>query len=135
VRVSVAYAEPEHQQWLELDVPEGTTAERAVRLSGILERFPHLTLEDKELGIFSKPVPPDRVLREGDRVEVYRPLKADPKKARVRQGPPASGRAGRYPGEGPGRGDGEGPGDGPGAGGESGSGDGSGPGGEPGAGD
>lgn len=85
MRVSVAYAEPGHQEWLEVEVPEGTTAEGAVRLSGIRERFPHLTLEDKELGVFSKPVPRDRVLREGDRVEIYRPLRADPKKARTRQ--------------------------------------------------
>lgn len=127
MRVSVAYAEPDHQEWLELDVPEGTTAERAVRLSGILERFPQLTLKDKELGIFSKPVPPNRVLREGDRVELYRPLKADPKKARVRQTPGAGPGVGEGDGDGDGDGDGAGSGDGSGVGGESGPGDGSGP--------
>ncbi len=85
MQISVAYAEPDHQEWIELEAPEGTTAEEAVRMSGILEKFPHLSLEGKRLGVFGKPVKNDRVLREGDRVEIYRPLRADPKQARTRK--------------------------------------------------
>ncbi|MFA9461678.1 RnfH family protein [Thiohalorhabdus methylotrophus] len=85
MQVSVAYAEPDHQEWVEFEAPEGVTAEQAVRMSGILEKFPHLELEGKKLGIFGKPVKNDQELREGDRVEVYRPLQADPKKARTRK--------------------------------------------------
>ncbi|HKJ71976.1 MAG TPA: RnfH family protein [Gammaproteobacteria bacterium] len=85
MQISVAYAEPEHQEWVEFEAPEGITAEEAVRMSGILEKFPHLDISDKRLGVFSKPVKGDHVLREGDRVEIYRPLQADPKKARTRK--------------------------------------------------
>ena len=85
MQISVAYAEPDHQEWVEFEAPEGITADEAVRMSGILEKFPHLDIADKKLGVFSKPVKGDHVLREGDRVEIYRPLQADPKKARTRK--------------------------------------------------
>jgi hypothetical protein len=85
MQVSVAYAEPDHQEWIEFEAPEGITAQAAVEMSGIMDKFPDLTLEGKKLGIFGKPVKADQVLREGDRVEIYRPLKADPKKARTRK--------------------------------------------------
>jgi hypothetical protein len=85
MQISVAYAEPDHQEWIEFEAPEGITAEEAVRMSGILEKFPHLDISDKKLGVFAKPVKGDHVLREGDRVEIYRPLQADPKKARTRK--------------------------------------------------
>jgi len=85
MQISVAYAEPDHQEWIEFEAPEGITAEEAVRMSGIQDKFPSLDLSDKKLGVFSKPVKGDHVLREGDRVEIYRPLKADPKKARTRK--------------------------------------------------
>mgnify|MGYP000550659476 CR=1 FL=1 len=85
MQISVAYAEPDHQEWLEFEAPEGITAETAVHMSGILDKFPHLDITDKKLGVFGKPVKRDYVLREGDRVEIYRPLQADPKKARTRK--------------------------------------------------
>ncbi|KPV41661.1 hypothetical protein AN478_00830 [Thiohalorhabdus denitrificans] len=91
MQVSVAYAEPDHQEWVEFEAPEGITAEEAVRMSGILEKFPHLELEGKKLGVFGKPVKDDQELREGDRVEIYRPLQADPKKARTRKRKSAEG--------------------------------------------
>jgi hypothetical protein len=67
---------------LRLKVPSGTTAEEAVQRSGILEQYPELDLSRSKLGIFAKVVPNPRVLREGDRVEIYRPLLADPKAVR-----------------------------------------------------
>jgi len=82
IPVEVAYALPERQTLLRLEVPDGTTAEEAIRRSGILERHPHIDLATNKIGIFAKPVPLSRVLRAGDRVEIYRPLIADPKAVR-----------------------------------------------------
>ena len=82
IAVEVAYALPDRQTLLRLEVPEGTTVEEAIRRSGILERHPEIDLEGSKIGIFAKPVPASRVLREGDRVEIYRPLIADPKAVR-----------------------------------------------------
>lgn len=82
IPVEVAYALPERQTLLRLEVPEGTTAEEAIRRSGILERHPEIDLGVNKIGIFAKPVAGNRVLRAGDRVEIYRPLIADPKAVR-----------------------------------------------------
>jgi putative ubiquitin-RnfH superfamily antitoxin RatB of RatAB toxin-antitoxin module len=82
IPVEVAYARPERQTLLRLMVPEGTTAEEAIRRSGILERHPEIDLGVNKIGVFAKPVPGSRVLRAGERVEIYRPLIADPKAVR-----------------------------------------------------
>lgn len=82
ILVEVAYALPEQQLILELMVPEGTTAEQAVQQSGITGKFPEIDLTQNKLGIFGKLVKGDTVLRERDRVEIYRPLIADPKEVR-----------------------------------------------------
>ena len=80
--VEVAYALPERQTILELRVEEGTTALEAARQSGIAEKYDGIDLENDKLGIFGKAVSPGQVLRTGDRVEIYRPLIADPKEVR-----------------------------------------------------
>jgi putative ubiquitin-RnfH superfamily antitoxin RatB of RatAB toxin-antitoxin module len=82
INVEVAYALPHEQAILPLQVAEGTTALEAARLSGITERFEGIDLDNAKLGIFGHHVPPDQALREGDRVEIYRPLIADPKEVR-----------------------------------------------------
>jgi putative ubiquitin-RnfH superfamily antitoxin RatB of RatAB toxin-antitoxin module len=82
ILVEVAYALPKQQLILELMVPEGTTAEQAVQKSGVLAKFPEIDLTQNKLGIFGKLVKADIVLREKDRVEIYRPLIADPKEVR-----------------------------------------------------
>ena len=82
ILVEVAYAKPEHQVIIPLQVPPGTTLIEAVRLSGILEQFPEIDAEKGKFGIFSKISKPDTVLREKDRVEIYRHLIADPKESR-----------------------------------------------------
>jgi len=82
ILVEVAYALPEQQLILELMVPDGTTAEQAVQQSGITVKFPEIDLAQNKLGIFGKLVKGDTVLRERDRVEIYRPLIADPKEVR-----------------------------------------------------
>ncbi len=82
IRVEVAYARPERQLILPVDVPAGTTAMEAVRLSGIEEEFPEIDLAKNRMGVFGKLCKPDRTLNAGDRVEIYRPLIADPKAVR-----------------------------------------------------
>ena len=86
IRVEVAYALPERQMVIPLEVDEGTTVKQAILRSGILGKFPGLELTpETKVGIFSKIVPMDTVLRDGDRVEIYRPLIADPKEVRKRR--------------------------------------------------
>lgn len=80
--VEVAYALPEEQQIFTLDVEQGTTVEEAVKLSGVLEKFPDIDLTKNKLGIFGKVAKASEVLRDKDRVEIYRALIADPKESR-----------------------------------------------------
>lgn len=82
IAVEIAYAKPEKQLILTLKVPQGTTAEQAVIASGMLQKFPEIDLAANKIGIFGKMVKPDTELREKDRVEIYRPLIADPKEVR-----------------------------------------------------
>lgn len=82
MKVEVAYARPDVQLILEVDVAEGATVEEAIRLSGILERFPEIDLSKQKVGVFAKVVPLSQALHDWDRVEIYRPLIADPKAAR-----------------------------------------------------
>lgn len=79
IQVEVAYASPERQLILEVEVPQGTTAIEAVRLSGIEEQFPEIDLGGNRIGIFGKLCKNDRRLNAGDRVEIYRPLLVDPR--------------------------------------------------------
>ena len=82
IDVEVAYARPDTQQILSLRMPAGATLEQAVRESGILERFPEIELTRNQFGIFGKLNKLDAILRNGDRVEIYRTLIADPKEVR-----------------------------------------------------
>ena len=82
LRIEVAYALREEQVLITLEVAEGTTALQAVERSGILRRFPDLDLAGTPIGIFGRVVGPGALLKDGDRVEIYRPLVADPKDAR-----------------------------------------------------
>ncbi len=80
--VEVAYALAERQTLLSLEVEEGITVQGAIEASGILDRYNQIDLPKDRVGIFSKFTTLDKVLREKDRVEIYRPLIADPKKVR-----------------------------------------------------
>ena len=82
MKVEVAYARPDVQVILEVEVADGATAEEAIRASGVLERFPEIDLAKQKVGIFGKVAPLSKELGEWDRVEIYRPLIADPKAAR-----------------------------------------------------
>ena len=80
--VEVAYALPDKQSLVSLEVEKGTTLKEAVEASGILDSFEQIDLTKDRVGIFSKFATLDTVLREKDRVEIYRPLIADPKQVR-----------------------------------------------------
>jgi putative ubiquitin-RnfH superfamily antitoxin RatB of RatAB toxin-antitoxin module len=84
-RIEVVYAEARRQVVLECMVAPGTTVREAVMLSGMLARFPGIDLQNARLGIYGTPVEPAAQVGEGDRVEIYRPLVADPKDARRRR--------------------------------------------------
>lgn len=92
IPVEVAYALPERQCIVAMQVPEGTTALEAVMRSGICNEFPQIDPHNDAMGIFSKPLngkgrplPADYQLQSGDRVEIYRPLQIDPKQARLQR--------------------------------------------------
>jgi putative ubiquitin-RnfH superfamily antitoxin RatB of RatAB toxin-antitoxin module len=80
--IEVVYALPKEQMLITLDVDQGTTVEQAVKLSGILEKYSDIDLTKNKVGIFGKATKVDQVLRDKDRVEIYRPLIADPKESR-----------------------------------------------------
>ena len=85
IQVQVCHALPELTFLRSLSVPAGTTVEQAVVLSGLLQEIPGIDLAVNMVGIYGKKKSRDTVLREHDRVEVYRPLQADPKEARRRR--------------------------------------------------
>lgn len=82
LRIEVAYAQPSQAFVVALDVAPGTTAAQAVRASGLADRHPEIDPQTSALGIFGHRVAPDARLKDGDRVEVYRPLRLDPKARR-----------------------------------------------------
>lgn len=82
INVEVAYAMPEKQIIRAVNVDAGTTIGAAIVQSGIMMNFPDLDLEDAKVGIFGKAAVMTTVLSDGDRVEIYRPLIADPKEVR-----------------------------------------------------
>ena len=85
IEVEVAYARPERQLILKVEGPVGMTVAEAIERSGIAEQFPEIDVASAKVGIFSKAVNREEVLRAGDRVEIYRPLIADPKEARKKR--------------------------------------------------
>ncbi|HYD81421.1 MAG TPA: RnfH family protein [Paucimonas sp.] len=82
LHVQVCYARPEAQFLRDLIVPAGTTLGQAIVQSGLLQARPEIDLQACRVGIYGKLKELDTVLREHDRVEIYRPLIADPKEAR-----------------------------------------------------
>lgn len=82
VNVEVAYAKPVEQAIVTLQMSESATVEAAIKASGLLERFPEIGLSGINAGIFGVVCKLDQPVREGDRIEIYRPLVHDPKEAR-----------------------------------------------------
>ena len=82
MQIEVAYALENKQTLLTFEVDEGTTLKQAIELSGIMNTYPQIDLSKDKTGIFGKVANFDTMLRTKDRVEIYRPLIADPKKVR-----------------------------------------------------
>lgn len=82
IRVQVCYARPDMQFLRDLELPHGATLRVAVEQSGVLQAAPEIDLATSRVGIYGKLKALDTVLREHDRVEIYRPLTADPKESR-----------------------------------------------------
>ncbi|MDD5299822.1 MAG: RnfH family protein [Gallionella sp.] len=82
INIEVVYALPDEQTLFKQQLPEGATVAEAIRLCGVLDKHPEVEIFASKLGIFGKLVKADAVLRDRDRVEIYRPLLADPKEVR-----------------------------------------------------
>ncbi len=82
MKIVIVYALPDRQAVREMDVGEGTTLAAAVELSGLLAEFPEINLGMNPMGIYGRVIAKDAVLRDGDRIEIYRPLRVEPKEAR-----------------------------------------------------
>ncbi|WP_287603142.1 RnfH family protein [Thiothrix sp.] len=78
MNVGIAYADKFKQTWLKLEVPDGSTIKEALEFSGLLKQFPDIDLETQAVGIFGKISKLDTKVADGDRVEIYRPITADP---------------------------------------------------------
>ncbi|MEW8037051.1 MAG: RnfH family protein [Candidatus Thiodiazotropha sp.] len=85
MKFEVAFGKLDEQALLTVESAEPLTAKQAIEASGILERFPEIDLKTNKIGIFGKATKLDALLSEGDRVEIYRPLIADPKEARKKR--------------------------------------------------
>ena len=84
MNVGVCYADSDRQLWMRMEVPDGSSVEQAIRHSGILQRFPEINLEAQKVGIYGKILKLDAPIKEGDRIEIYRPIIADPRTVRRR---------------------------------------------------
>ncbi|WP_435952497.1 RnfH family protein [Dryocola sp. BD626] len=82
IKVEVVYALPEKQYLRQVRLAQGSTVEQAIVASGLLELRSDIDLSKNKVGIFSRPVKLNDEVNEGDRVEIYRPLIADPKELR-----------------------------------------------------
>jgi putative ubiquitin-RnfH superfamily antitoxin RatB of RatAB toxin-antitoxin module len=82
IEAEVCYAGPEGQFLLRVRLEPGATIADAIEASGIRTRIPKVRIDDAHVGVFARPVTLATVLRAGDRVEIYRPLKIDPRQAR-----------------------------------------------------
>lgn len=82
MHIEVTYALPLRQEVVRLKLPEGSTLQQAVEASNLIARYPEIDLVKGKFGIFGKLARLDAVLHDRDRVEIYRPLIADPKEVR-----------------------------------------------------
>jgi len=91
-RVQVAYATPARQEVIDVTLPAGATIEDAIRLSGMLARFPEIDLSRNRVGIYGEVARLQDPVHDGDRVEIYRPLQVDPKEIRRARAGKSAGR-------------------------------------------
>jgi putative ubiquitin-RnfH superfamily antitoxin RatB of RatAB toxin-antitoxin module len=82
LRIEIVYALPQREWLRQFELPPGSTIADAVQRSGLREEIPGLEVDDASVGIFGRAVTLDTLLRDGDRLELYRPLQCDPKQVR-----------------------------------------------------
>lgn len=82
IKIEIAFALPDKQTLLETVVEKDTTVEQAIIASGMMTRYPEIDLSKNAVGIWNRTCKLTDVLRQGDRIEIYRPLIADPKEVR-----------------------------------------------------
>ena len=82
IRVEVVYPLPHKQEIYAVTLPSGASLRQAIETCGVLQKYPEIDLAKNKVGVFAKLSKPDTLLRDGDRVEIYRPLIADPKEVR-----------------------------------------------------
>ncbi len=85
MKVSIVYATSAKQVQLPVEVPDGTTVQQAIERSGILARFPEIDLTQQKVGIYGKMIALEATVSDGARVEIYRPITADPKTVKRRE--------------------------------------------------
>ncbi|WP_371377754.1 RnfH family protein [Thalassotalea aquiviva] len=85
ITIELVYALPDEQTLMALHIDAGSTVEQAIEVSGILQKYPQIDLTENKVGIWNKSVKLSHVVEEGDRIEIYRPLIADPKEVRKRR--------------------------------------------------
>ena len=78
MNIGVSFAKATRQVWMKLEIPDGSTILDAIERSGILEQFPEINLDEQKVGVFGRISKLDTALKDGDRVEIYRPITADP---------------------------------------------------------
>jgi len=85
MNVGVCYAESDRQLWMRLEVPDSSTIEETIKLSGLLNLYPEINLASQKVGIFGKITPLNSVVKDGDRVEIYRQITVDPQTVQRRK--------------------------------------------------
>ena len=93
INIEVVYGQPQRQELISLKVTSSTSIKEAIIQSDICKLFPQIELANARVGIFSRAAKLSDTLREGDRIEIYRPLLADPKEIRKRRAEQAKERA------------------------------------------
>jgi len=78
MKVGIAYSNSIKQSWINIDIDENSTVIEAIHKSGLLQKHPEIDIKKNKLGVFGKIVKADKILTEGDRVEIYRAITADP---------------------------------------------------------
>lgn len=78
MQIGIAYSEPGQQIWLNIEVPDESTVAEGIERSGVLKQFPHIDLATQKVGVFGRLVKLEAPLKPGDRIEIYRPIIADP---------------------------------------------------------
>jgi putative ubiquitin-RnfH superfamily antitoxin RatB of RatAB toxin-antitoxin module len=85
MNVGVCYAQSDRQLWMRLEVPDNSTIKETINLSGVLKLYPEINLSSQKVGIFGKIAALDTAVKDGDRVEIYRQITADPQMVQRRR--------------------------------------------------